>query len=165
MAMALFLGGITVASLFGMPAGSAIGNAFGWRWTFCAVGLCGIFAGGLVWFLLPPDAGDSEKGGSLKAEVQVTYAMQYDLTAQGVKYHLAGTHGPAFVSEDTGNPRTRGAFTLTWNKGPFEVSTTLNYISHYGVTDPSEGMADCGDALSGALHLARSLALPLADVA
>jgi DHA1 family inner membrane transport protein len=70
MAMALFLGGITVASLFGMPAGSAIGNAFGWRWTFCAVGLCGIFAGGLVWFLLPPDAGDSEKGGSLKAELR-----------------------------------------------------------------------------------------------
>jgi iron complex outermembrane receptor protein len=85
--------------------------------------------------------------GGLKAELQLSYTLAYDLTAQGVKYHLAGTHGPAFVSEDTGNPRTRGAFTLTWNKGPFELAGTLNYISHYSVLDPSEGMADCADAI------------------
>ena len=86
--------------------------------------------------------------GRLKAEVQVSYMLQYDLTAQGVTYHLAGTHGPAFVSEDTGTPRTRGAFTLTWDKGPFEIAGTINYISHYTVTDPSEGIPDCASALS-----------------
>ena len=86
--------------------------------------------------------------GHLKAEVQVSYMLQYDLTAQGVKYHLAGTHGPAFVSEDTGTPRTRGAFTLTWGKGPFEIAGTVNYISHYSVTDPSEEIPDCDTALS-----------------
>jgi iron complex outermembrane receptor protein len=79
----------------------------------------------------------------LKAELQVSYMLQYDLTAQGVKYHLAGTHGPAFVSEDTGTPRTRGAFTLTWSTGPFELSGTVNYISGYTVTDPSEEIPDC----------------------
>ncbi len=56
-----------------------------------------------------------------------------------MKYHLAGTHGPAFVSEDTGNPRTRGAFTLTWGKGPFEIAGTVNYISHYSVHRPERG--------------------------
>ena len=53
MAMALFLGGITVANLLGMPAGTAIGYAFGWRWTFCAVGACGLAATWLVARLLP----------------------------------------------------------------------------------------------------------------
>ena len=91
---------------------------------------------------------DLHEAGQLKAEVQVSYMLQYDLTAQGVKYHLAGTHGPAFVSEDTGTPRTRGAFTLTWGKGPFEIAGTVNYISHYSVTDPSEGIPDCDTALS-----------------
>ena len=91
---------------------------------------------------------DLHESGHLKAEVQVSYMLQYDLTAQGVTYHLAGTHGPAFVSEDTGTPRTRGAFTLTWGKGPFEIAGTVNYISHYTVTDPSEGIPDCASALS-----------------
>ncbi len=91
---------------------------------------------------------DLHESGHLKAEVQVSYMLQYDLTAQGVTYHLAGTHGPAFVSEDTGTPRTRGAFTLTWGKGPFEIAGTVNYISHYTVTDPSEGIPDCATALS-----------------
>jgi len=91
---------------------------------------------------------DLKEAGNLKAEVQVSYMIQYDLDAQGVTYHLAGTHGPAFVSQDTGTPRTRGAFTLTWDKGPFELSSTVNYISHYSVTDPSEGIPDCATALS-----------------
>ena len=90
---------------------------------------------------------DLHEAGHLKAEVQVSYMLQYDLTAQGVTYHLAGTHGPAFVSEDTGTPRTRGAFSLTWDKGPFEIEGTVNYISHYGVNDPSEEMPDCASAL------------------
>jgi iron complex outermembrane receptor protein len=84
----------------------------------------------------------------LKAELQVSYMLQYDLTAQGVKYHLAGTHGPAFVSEDTGTPRTRGAFTLTWAQGPLELTGTVNYISSYSVLDPSEDIPDCATALS-----------------
>ena len=93
---------------------------------------------------------DLHEAGHLKAEVQVSYMLQYDLTAQGVTYHLAGTHGPAFVSEDTGTPRTRGAFTLTWGKGPFEIAGTVNYISHFSVTDPSEQIDTCAEALSSA---------------
>ena len=87
------------------------------------------------------------EAGSLKAEFQMSWMMQYDLTAQGVTYHLAGTHGPSFVSEDTGTPRTRGAFSLTWGKGPFEITGTVNYISHYSVLDPSEGNTTCAIAL------------------
>ena len=53
MAMAMFLGGITVANVLGIPAGTAIGNTFGWRWTFCAVGACELVATWLVARLLP----------------------------------------------------------------------------------------------------------------
>jgi DHA1 family inner membrane transport protein len=38
-AVALLLAGITVANILGVPAGTAIGNAFGWRTTFWVVGL------------------------------------------------------------------------------------------------------------------------------
>ena len=91
---------------------------------------------------------DLHDAGHLKAEVQVSYMLQYDLTTASGKFHLAGTHGPAFVSEDTGTPRTRGAFTLTWGKGPFEIAGTVNYISRYSVLDPSEQITDCATALS-----------------
>jgi iron complex outermembrane receptor protein len=91
---------------------------------------------------------DLHEAGHLKAEVQVSYMLQYDLTTSSGTFHLAGSHGPAFVSEDTGTPRTRGAFTLTWGKGPFEIAGTVNYISHYSVLDHSEQIDTCDEALS-----------------
>ncbi|MEO6012021.1 MAG: MFS transporter, partial [Devosia sp.] len=36
-ALSLFVGGITVANILGLPAGTAIGNAFGWRIAFVAI--------------------------------------------------------------------------------------------------------------------------------
>jgi iron complex outermembrane receptor protein len=89
-----------------------------------------------------------QNAGRLKAELQLTHVLSYDLTAQGVTYQLAGTHGPAFVSEDTGSPSTRASFTLGWEKGPFELTGTLSYISSFSVTDPSEGIPDCATALA-----------------
>jgi DHA1 family inner membrane transport protein len=43
-AFSLFIGGITIANLLGLPGGSAIGNAFGWRMAFVAVALLGVIA-------------------------------------------------------------------------------------------------------------------------
>jgi iron complex outermembrane receptor protein len=52
-------------------------------------------------------------------------------------YQLVGTHGPNEISADTGTPRNRGRFNMTWDRGPVEVSATVNYVSGFGVTDPS----------------------------
>ncbi len=53
-AFSLFIGGITVANLLGLPGGSAIGLHFGWRVPFLAVAALGAIAA-LVLFLKVPD--------------------------------------------------------------------------------------------------------------
>jgi iron complex outermembrane receptor protein len=92
-------------------------------------------------------AADLGRAGRLKGNLQLTYMMNYDLSEQGVTYHLAGTHGPAFVSEDTGTPRTRAAFTLDWDRSAWGWTATINYLQGYSVTDPSYGLPDCASAL------------------
>lgn len=86
--------------------------------------------------------------GRMEADLQWTYLLSYDLTAQGVTYHLAGTHGPSYISEDTGTPRGRARLELMWTRGPLEVSAVAAYISSYGVTDPSAGVNTCAAALA-----------------
>ena len=83
--------------------------------------------------------------GKLTAAFQYTHTLNYDITVNGVKYKLAGTHGPAFVGGNTGNPRGRAQTSFTWEQGATSVSVTTNYISSFGVTDPSLGINTCAD--------------------
>ena len=69
-AMALFLGGITVANVLGIPGGAAIGNAFGWRWSFWTVGACGLAATVLVSRFLPTTPAPPDHKPSWTAEFQ-----------------------------------------------------------------------------------------------
>lgn len=91
---------------------------------------------------------DLHEFGSIKSELDLSYMLQYTLTAGGSTYQLAGTHGPSFVSTDTGTPRTRASYTLTWAKGPLELRGTLNYVSGISVLDPSAGNTACSIALA-----------------
>jgi len=70
------------------------------------------------------------------------------VTFGGTTYQLAGTHGPSGISGDTGNPKDRAVFTLTYAKGPLTVAGTVNYTSHFSITDPSAGISDCLSALT-----------------
>jgi hypothetical protein len=76
--------------------------------------------------------------------------VAYEVSFGGTTYQLAGTHGPSGISGDTGNPKDRVVFTLTYAKGPgpLTVSSTVNYTSHFNITDPSAGIADCLTALT-----------------
>lgn len=78
-----------------------------------------------------------EEIGDWKSDFMVSYMNKYDLTIDGVTYHLAGTHGPYIVSGDTGNPRTRFTWANTFTRGPFSITGTINYVGSYKVTDPS----------------------------
>src|SRR5918995_4089075 len=53
MAVALILAGLTVSNIVGVPAGTAIGNLFGWRSTFWAMFALGIVAMLAMIVLLP----------------------------------------------------------------------------------------------------------------
>lgn len=80
--------------------------------------------------------------GSLNAELNWTHLMSYILTADydgtGVKsYQLAGTHGPATIGGNTGNPKDRLQAIFTWANGPLQVATTFNWIGSFNLTDPS----------------------------
>lgn len=69
-AIALMFTGLTAATLVGVPVGAWLGEAFGWRSTFWAVGGIGVFAA-LVLTLFVPRAGEAVEPGSLREELSV----------------------------------------------------------------------------------------------
>jgi iron complex outermembrane receptor protein len=87
--------------------------------------------------------------GRMKAEINWTYMLQYELIANNETFNLLGTHGPQSISGDTGNPRSRVVASLTWDKGPLTSTLTLNYISSFSIIDPSSGYPTCLSALQG----------------
>jgi len=91
--------------------------------------------------------------GKLTTELDWSHTMSYIFTTGGVAYQLAGTHGPAVIGGNTGNPKDRAQFTLTYEQGPFQVAGTVNYISSFSLTDPSgsnsgQPVLTCADGLS-----------------
>ncbi len=81
--------------------------------------------------------------GKLTTDLSWNHTMGYVLTVAGVHYQLAGTHAPFIIGGDTGNPKDRIAATLTWDRGPWSVTGTVNYIGAYDLTDPSQGLNTC----------------------
>ena len=75
-AVALILSGLTVSNILGVPGGTAIGNALGWRATFWAVGVLGLAATVIIAFALPPTAGASSTGGSFRREFKALGRQQ-----------------------------------------------------------------------------------------
>jgi iron complex outermembrane receptor protein len=86
--------------------------------------------------------------GSLAGEINYTHIILYNETFAGTTYDLAGTHGPSGISGDTGNPKDKLVATLTYKLQAFTLTGTLNYTSHFSITDPSAGYETCADALN-----------------
>jgi iron complex outermembrane receptor protein len=82
--------------------------------------------------------------GTLKANLSAAHTFSYlTVVADGVSYQLAGTQGPSVVGGATGNPKDRAQFTLGWNQGPLDITTTVNYTSSFSGLDPSVGGESC----------------------
>lgn len=79
-AFALFIGGITVANLLGLPGGAAIGNAFGWRAAFAAVGLLGVIATLVLLARLPPTAAPEHEHRGLRSQFRALRHQQVYLS-------------------------------------------------------------------------------------
>lgn len=68
-ALSLFVGGITVANILGLPAGTAIGNVFGWRVAFLCIAAMAFISVVAVFLTLPAQ----QKG---EAEADAPLALQ-----------------------------------------------------------------------------------------
>lgn len=76
MAVALVLAGLTVSNIVGVPVGTAIGNAFGWRATFWAMFALGLAATAAMIALVPRTGGPQPAPVGLKREVGVLGRQQ-----------------------------------------------------------------------------------------
>jgi MFS transporter, DHA1 family, inner membrane transport protein len=75
-AVAIVLAGLTVSNILGVPAGTAIGNLWGWRTTFWAMFALGLVAAAAVVALIPGKAGANARSASLVGEVRVLGRQQ-----------------------------------------------------------------------------------------
>ena len=69
-AFSLFISGITVANLLGLPGGSAIGLAFGWRVTFLAVAALGAIAALVLIARLPAAKAEDQQQASFRTQLR-----------------------------------------------------------------------------------------------
>jgi DHA1 family inner membrane transport protein len=76
MAVAIILAGLTVSNVVGVPAGTAIGNLFGWRATFWVMGALGVVAIAAIALLIPQGTGASARPAGLAREVRVLARQQ-----------------------------------------------------------------------------------------
>jgi iron complex outermembrane recepter protein len=91
---------------------------------------------------------DFGRAGKVTVTVNYSHMFHYYLTAPtGVTSDLAGTHGPTGVSGDTGNPQDRAVLSLEWERGPWDMTASINYVGAFSLTDPSIGIYTCGDSV------------------
>lgn len=88
------------------------------------------------------------EAGDLVVDLGFTRVFKYDANFFGTNYPLAGTHGPGFVSGDTGTPQNRAVLSTNWKRGPLALTGTFNYTSGISVLDPSYGYNDCASPLA-----------------
>jgi iron complex outermembrane receptor protein len=91
--------------------------------------------------------------GKFSADLSYTHLMSYEFFASGQLFQLAGTHGPSGISGDTGNPKDRAVLALSWDKGPAEVTATINYTGAFSITDPSAGEFTCTETLDDSFSI------------
>ncbi len=70
-ALSMFVGGITVANILGLPAGTAIGNAFGWRVAFVCIAVMALLSVAAVVFTLPSQTkGEAQADAPLREQAR-----------------------------------------------------------------------------------------------
>ena len=69
--------------------------------------------------------------GTLTTEFQWTHIFNYSQTLGGVEYKYAGTNGNYDVSSAQGTPEDRWNLILGWQRGPWNVTGTVRFVSGY----------------------------------
>ncbi|MCH8618659.1 TonB-dependent receptor [Undibacterium sp. TS12] len=94
---------------------------------------------------------DLKSSGKFTTDLTFTHTFKYEQGTAGAKpVRLEGTHGPSGISGNTGNPKDRAQLIGSWENGPVKVTGTVNWISSFGVTDPTnQQLLTCDDAIHG----------------
>ena len=90
-AFALFISGITIANLLGLPGGSAIGLNFGWRTTFLTVAVLGAIATVVLIFRVPNTRAPGERSATLKAQARELRHQKVWLSYLTITLVMVGT--------------------------------------------------------------------------
>ena len=90
-ALSLFVGGITIANILGLPGGTAIGNAFGWRSTFVVIAVLAVASVIAVFFALPAETkGEAEADAPLALQARQLLHQEVFLTYLAIAIIMVG---------------------------------------------------------------------------
>ncbi|HVX72919.1 MAG TPA: MFS transporter [Devosia sp.] len=90
-ALSLFVGGITVANILGLPGGTAIGNAFGWRITFVVIAVLAVLSVLAVFIALPAQTrGEAEADAPLRLQARQLLHQEVFLTYLAIAIIMVG---------------------------------------------------------------------------
>jgi DHA1 family inner membrane transport protein len=90
-ALSLFVGGITIANILGLPGGTAIGNAFGWRSTFIVIAALAAASVVAVFLALPAETkGEAEADAPLALQAKQLLHQEVFLTYLAIAIIMIG---------------------------------------------------------------------------
>ena len=69
-AISIVIAGVSAAIILGVPIGTAIGNAYGWRTPFWAAAAIGVVAAVLLAWLVPATSAQEAQGSDMKAQLR-----------------------------------------------------------------------------------------------
>jgi len=108
-AIAIMFTGLTVANILGVPFGTWLGQAYGWRATFWAVTLVGLLAMAVIALFVPRDTGQGSEDGDWRSDLTVLTRPQVLLgllmtVLSWVGVFAAFTYIAPMLTEITGFP-------------------------------------------------------------
>lgn len=89
-AVALLLAGVTTANVLGVPAGSAIGNMFGWRFSFWSVLILGAVATAAIMAWVPDSRPAQERPSRIGEQIASLLRPAVSLTFAVIVFSMAG---------------------------------------------------------------------------
>lgn len=133
-AVATMFLGLTVANIFGVPGGTALGQQFGWRATFLVVTAIGLLAMVALWALIPRIP--LERGVGLGGEIRALANRQVVLGLLTAVFGFAGVFAvysylAKMVTEVTGLAETSVTLVLAL----FGIGMTLGALAAGPLTD------------------------------
>lgn len=133
-AVATMFLGLTVANIFGVPAGTALGQQFGWRATFLVVTAIGLLSMIALWALVPRMP--LERGVGLAGEIRALGDRQVILSLLTAVFGFAGVFAvysylAKMVTEVTGLADGSVTFVLAL----FGIGMTLGALAAGPLTD------------------------------